>query len=245
MCIGDVHGRTFWKNAVRQEFDNVDKVIFLGDYVDPYPWENITRMDAIRNFEEIVDFASNNKDKVVLLWGNHDTPYVYKRDFYTRVRYDSSHAHKIGEIFRSHMSLFKLAHEENINDKQYLFTHSGLLYEWYENHKDLIGDLTVDNLNRLIKTQPGRKALCEISFYRGGYDEWPSILWGDLHEFGEIIQADKSINENIPWDYQVLGHTQLKDKPVIEKEFACLDCRKAFIIESNGDIKKIEESKNN
>ena len=98
LTIPDIHGRTFWKYAVNQEFDNVDKIIFLGDYMDPYPWENITRMDTIRNFEEIVDFASNNKDKVVLLWGNHDTPYVYKRDFHTRVRYDSSHSNKIGEI---------------------------------------------------------------------------------------------------------------------------------------------------
>ena len=71
LAIGDVHGRTFWKDAVEKHADNVDKIIFLGDYLDPYKWENITRKDAIRNFQEIIDYKSNNKDKVILLLGNH------------------------------------------------------------------------------------------------------------------------------------------------------------------------------
>lgn len=32
LIIPDVHGRTFWKYAI----DKYDKVIFLGDYLDPY-----------------------------------------------------------------------------------------------------------------------------------------------------------------------------------------------------------------
>lgn len=241
LILPDIHARRFWKHAVEQEFDNVDKIIFLGDYLDPYPLEGFTRMDAIRNFEEILDFASKNKDKVVLLLGNHDIPYIYKRDFNTRFRYDSSRAMKIGELFKSHLNLFKLTHEEIINDKQYLFTHSGLHYEWYKNHKDLIGELTADNLNRLIKITPGRKALCERSWYRGGYCTYPSFVWGDLYEFQEEIQEGKKINENIPWDYQIFGHTQLKDKPVIKEDFACLDCRKAFILTDENEIIEVKE----
>ena len=71
LIIPDIHGRTFWKDAVSQYEDKVEKIIFLGDYLDPYLDEGITRKDAIRNFEEIIDYKINNSDKVVLLLGNH------------------------------------------------------------------------------------------------------------------------------------------------------------------------------
>jgi predicted phosphodiesterase len=58
LIIPDIHGRTFWKETIEKHKDEVDKIIFLGDYLDPYPWENITRKDAIRNLEEIINFIS-------------------------------------------------------------------------------------------------------------------------------------------------------------------------------------------
>ena len=118
LCIGDIHGRTFWKKAVEDNIDKVDKIIFIGDYLDPYPFEGITRKNAIRNFQEIIDFKSENKDKVILLLGNHDCPYIDKRNFDSRSRYDSSNAYHIEEMFRSHRSLFQMAYEELINDKK-------------------------------------------------------------------------------------------------------------------------------
>jgi predicted phosphodiesterase len=54
LIIPDVHGRTFWKKAIEKHKDEVNKIIFLGDYLDPYPWEGITRKEAIRNFQEII-----------------------------------------------------------------------------------------------------------------------------------------------------------------------------------------------
>ena len=35
--IGDVHGRTNWKQIIDKEKD-ADKFIFFGDYFDPYDW---------------------------------------------------------------------------------------------------------------------------------------------------------------------------------------------------------------
>lgn len=71
LILPDIHGRPFWKKAVEKYKNEVDKIVFLGDYLDPYVWEGITRKNAIRNFEEIIDYKINNKDKVVLLLGNH------------------------------------------------------------------------------------------------------------------------------------------------------------------------------
>jgi hypothetical protein len=36
LAIPDVHGRIFWKGPVKKYMAAVDKVIFLGDYLDPY-----------------------------------------------------------------------------------------------------------------------------------------------------------------------------------------------------------------
>ena len=41
LIIPDVHGRTFWHYA-KDHVDEYDKIIFLGDYLDPYRYEGIT-----------------------------------------------------------------------------------------------------------------------------------------------------------------------------------------------------------
>ena len=70
LVIPDVHGRRFWKKPC-ENIDNYDKVIFLGDYLDPYGFEGITVDDAIENFKEIIDFKKKNSEKVIMLLGNH------------------------------------------------------------------------------------------------------------------------------------------------------------------------------
>ena len=35
----DIHGEIFWKEPVLKYIEQVDKIIFLGDYLDPYPEE--------------------------------------------------------------------------------------------------------------------------------------------------------------------------------------------------------------
>ena len=40
LVIPDVHGRIFWKEPVKKYMDAVDRVVFLGDYLDPYEDED-------------------------------------------------------------------------------------------------------------------------------------------------------------------------------------------------------------
>ena len=57
LLIPDIHGRIFWKEAIeyysKEKYPNL-VIVFLGDYVDPYDFEGITRKDAIDNFKEII-----------------------------------------------------------------------------------------------------------------------------------------------------------------------------------------------
>lgn len=79
LIIPDVHGRPFWRKA-KEKINSVDKVVFLGDYLDPYGYEGITRENAIEEFKEIIQFKVDNPDKVILLLGNHDCAYCYDFD---------------------------------------------------------------------------------------------------------------------------------------------------------------------
>ena len=73
LIIPDVHGRDFWKEAV--DNNKYDKIIFLGDYADPYDFEGITDEVTIENLKSIIAYKQQNPNKVILLLGNHDLHY--------------------------------------------------------------------------------------------------------------------------------------------------------------------------
>ena len=39
LVIGDIHCRKFWRQCINNNIEKVEKVVFLGDYLDPYPDE--------------------------------------------------------------------------------------------------------------------------------------------------------------------------------------------------------------
>ena len=88
IIIPDVHGRRFWRDAIQS--DDYDKVIFLGDYLDPYPDEGIGPFTAQEGLERILLYHDEHPDKVVLLLGNHDLHYLneHYRDLSMSCRYN-------------------------------------------------------------------------------------------------------------------------------------------------------------
>ena len=44
------------------------------------------------------------------------------------------------------------------------------------------------------------------------------------------------MRERLPNVYQVFGHTQQESELVITEQYACLDCRRAFLLTSKGNI---------
>lgn len=237
LIIPDVHGREFWKEPLLEHIDEYDKVIFLGDYVDPYPDEGITRRKATSILDEIIEIKKKYQDKVMLLLGNHDLHYIYIRIFGPKVRYSSSHAWSIRRRFRENIELFKLCHEEIINGKRYLFSHAGLMKSWYERYNREIGDLTESNINKLLNNNAGMIPLSEISRYRSRWGGmFGSIVWSDLDE--KIDNKSEAVVP--PYDYQIFGHTWQEDnKPYITDNWACLDTENAYVINDKGEIKQV------
>lgn len=225
----DIHGRTFWADHI-DENDKYDKIVFLGDYLDVYSYEGITKREAIDNFKLIIDYKREHMDKVVLLIGNHDLPYIWEHGF-TEVRHDTKNHKEIHNLFRQNIELFQLAWDTTINGTRYLFTHSGLLKEWLDAHSDVLSTPSASDLNSLMDDGKIPYILDEISPYRGGYHNFGSFVWGDVREFS--AQKDKIANI-----YQIFGHTQLESMPIILDDFACLDVRTSFVLTDDGEIKK-------
>nr|MBP7472756.1 metallophosphoesterase [Prevotella sp.] len=222
LIIPDVHGRHFWRKAIEE--NEAEKIIFLGDYMDPYPSDNISTKDAFDNFKDIIDFAMSHRKMVVLLYGNHDLHYISKTflKYAGASNYDKEWAHEIRNMFLEHKKLFQLSWEAVSNNNRILFSHAGISSVWYRVNKSIIGDLTVKNLNNLLSSEEGIETLCQVGISNGGYSPSGSMVWADV---------DEMINfKNIPGVYQVFGHSLLDGQPVIMNTFACLDCMRPFLL---------------
>lgn len=245
LVIPDVHGRDFWREPVKYVLENTDAhIVFLGDYLDCYPHEFEHGFDfkehAIANFNEIISLKKENKDRITLLIGNHDSGYRFDLSI-CDCRTDYKNFERIKNIFEINKNLFQLADEAYINGKHYIFTHAGI-HKGYVNYafadeKDTIKeDNIVDFFNNAYNEEEPRviKSLGMYDYYRGwgGYD-YGSLVWADLHSWAEFDG----------YGYQIFGHTQLKHGcgGIIEENFAMLDSAQAFIINDLGEIKPFEE----
>lgn len=222
LIIPDVHGRIFWRQALKEK--QYKHVIFLGDYVDPYPQEGIYPDEAKNELVDIITYARENRDTTTLLLGNHDMH--YKSDLFNRLAEGTRYAYFLqkilGPLFNDNDDLFQLAYEADFEDTHCLFTHAGVSSVWYESHKEIVGELNAENLNRLAKSDDGIRAISDVGRARGGFAKVGGILWADLDE----VNYATPIKEG----YQIFGHTQHMDGPTINKNVACLDCRKAFLL---------------
>ena len=259
IIIPDIHGRTFWKDAVRDREN--EKIIFLGDYLDPYPdeglpegkhrtYEEVAKMQlsAIQNLNEIIEFKKAHMDSVILLIGNHDAGYMFNDTGICKSRHDHTHHETIYHIFRDNFDLFQIAHEEFINDKRYIFSHAGLSKEWMIDAHDYFGyEINLDNIvdvaNQLFKEKNSMFIynLGDIDSARSRYsfDPYGSVVWADVSEWlYEYTGGQKLTN----YAFQVFGHTQLIDKPLITKDIACLDTRRGFLINDEGIICELDDT---
>lgn len=244
LIFPDIHGRTFWEKPIKYK-DKFDHIIFLGDYFDPYPNEVITPKEAVENFKNILQsFTEEELDgvsgKVEFLLGNHDTHYIIpEAPISSRYCKDLGIKKDIVNLLKHLQSRHQLTLNTWITIKNitYLFTHAGINKKWFDNNPNLC-DINTPGLIKQHEVSNNWENITCIGGIRGGYGAG-GPLWDDVREF--INQPKFS-----PY-YQIFGHTQLNDwvnkdkvkemnkgKDVNCEDFACLDCRQAFVINENG-----------
>lgn len=213
LIVPDVHGRAFWHRAM-ELVDQVDQIVFLGDYLDPYSHEGISFDLALEEFNKILEFKKEYPELVTLLVGNHDMHYIIE-DFMDCSRRNTAMLDQLHKLYNSNLDLFNLIRIED----DWLFSHAGVYKGWMDKY-----EFTLEDLN--LKTFLGSHwpALEDLSMYRGGYNFVGSCVWADIRESVK--------NELFPGYKQVVGHTQLNDKPYIVDKIACVDVRRCFILDT-------------
>lgn len=239
IVLPDIHGRDFWKSAV-ERIDDCDKVVFVGDYFDPYNFEGISVVDAIGNFREILHFVKEHPDKVVMLLGNHDLPYFseqYRALSSYHCRWSRDWHDVISEMFEANRQLFKMAHVED----DVLFTHAGCSTKWLKSiHAEpaSLSDL-VEKLNSLPSTEKGLRQLYMVSRHRGGWNKAGSCVWADVDE---LVHTPMDLHIDGKAVKQVFGHTLQVDydregnivsgPPVTTSTIKMLDTRCAYLLDT-------------
>lgn len=236
LVIPDIHGRSFWKNAVANALPG-EKIIFLGDYLDPYYDETdpfthtlLTPAGAFENFKEILAFKKDHAEDVVLLLGNHDTEYCFGTK---ACREDEERWDMIRSLFLDNIHLFGFGYYATVKGVTYTFSHAAILEGWARKNAEILGECkspteVIDRVNALAAAE-----LCEIldqyGWYRGGIYKYGSMVWADVRECNDLGWHQDDV-------YQVFGHTQSEEE-MIDVEYAMLDCHHAFRIDE-----QLEES---
>ena len=207
LVIPDVHGCNAWENNVKNNIDNVDKVVFLGDYFDSFNKEE-KGLAALDNFNNIIELKKNNKDKVDILLGNHDV-----ENYLAGTRcsgYQESMYFQYNEVLLKNLDLFDIG----VTYDGWTFSHAGYSSSWvawvieclkfnYPNLLDICyenGELSpVSFSNKLLHNTDYRLLVysyLDISGY--GDNKFQTPLW---------IRPEALI-KNMFYEKQVVGHTE-------------------------------------
>lgn len=241
IIIPDVHGRTFWKDAVKGREN--EEIIFLGDYVDPYGYEGIMPEDGILALEDIIKFKQDHPNNVHLLLGNHDAGYIWES--VCSARRSKKYYGDISHLFTSNLKNFDLVYKKEINGKKYLFSHAPVHKIWIDKFIDYLGaKIDYDNIDFFLNNALHCEAYSDaVETFLGMYSyfrsyigpDYGSSIWADVREMSEELphrEEDKKLGY-----YQIFGHTQLENEPIVEKDFACLDVRRYFELTDEGILK--------
>lgn len=250
MVIPDVHGRIFWKEPVKKYLDIVDRVVFLGDYLDPYEGEDGLADDIFENMMEIIALKQSNMEKVVLLKGNHDQHYISElfEIMAGGTRMDQQNWNKYHQTFMKYKDLFRIAHYEQVGKMPYVFSHAGLTLYWLKKVNEKVWHLfdskisvtdpeIIERINLLDDEGRGQEMLAVIGSYRSDFGEKTgSVLWADIEEHA-IPNAPKAYGLNKV--FQVFGHSMLIEgcDKIEYDNFCMIDSQQCFMIDSENKKK--------
>jgi predicted phosphodiesterase len=199
--FGDLHGTEKWQTLLDT---SVDKIIFLGDYVDSHG-ERISDKQIVNNLCDLLLLKIDYADKVVLLWGNHDVAY-FQPDVFScsGSRIYCSYGTAIHELLETNQELFQAAYQQ----KNFLFTHAGLTRRFWRETLRAAGDNYAAALNRAFLKNCSLFNLA--SHYRGGGGDYGSIFWADKREFIDENTDLPKLENWLSGLIQVVGHQPVK-----------------------------------
>jgi predicted phosphodiesterase len=193
--IADVHGSQKWKQIIELEKGNVDRFVFLGDYMNR-KYSGATLEEQFANLKEIV--AASETIPMDLLVGNHDAYH------FGGVRCDGESTSKeVRNYFNSLIASGKL--KVTVTYGAILFSHAGVSAVWMKEQ----GIKKIEMINERFKEDP-----LIIDFVMGedfephGDNPYQSPVW--IRPKSLLAAAVKKFD-------QVVGHTPVEKTAILSR----------------------------
>jgi hypothetical protein len=235
VVIGDVHGRSLWKLIVNQE--NPDRVIFIGDYFDSF---EISGVEQIQNFKEIIEYKEKSGKEVITLIGNHDHHYYPEVGYTGTSGYQSRIAPSITQVIDENRQHLQIAYSFD----EFLFTHAGVSPTFMDGEfgeEGWVKDNVVELLNDLFKYKPKSFDFNGTDPY--GDNTYQTPIWIRPKS---LMAVNKKHDKGLKKKYiQVVGHTQVKKLDLVGAEksaggrYYLIDCQETtgeYLVIQDGEL---------
>jgi hypothetical protein len=236
VVIGDVHGRSLWKLIVNQEQD-ADRIIFIGDYFDSF---EISGVEQIQNFKEIIEYKEKSGKEVIMLIGNHDHHYFPEVGYTGTSGYQSRIAPSINQVIDENRQHLQIAYSFD----EFLFAHAGVSPTFMDGEfgeEGWVEDNVVELLNDLFKYKPKSFDFNGTDPY--GDNTYQTPLWIRPRS---LMAVNKKHDKGLKKKYiQIVGHTQVKKLDLVGSQktaggrYYLIDCQETtgeYLIISNGEL---------
>ncbi|GHU81365.1 hypothetical protein FACS189468_3800 [Spirochaetia bacterium] len=185
LAIGDIHGRNYWKQYLKENFS---EFYILGDYFDS---PVIPFSKQYRNFIEIVK-TTRRDSRIKLCLGNHDYHYLEKINNERYSGFQGADWFVIQEILEENIELLKIVY---VTADNYIISHAGLSAPFMDKMK-ILGVKAIEEINDAFTKD--RTILNFDGNDIHGDDITQSPIW---------IRPDSLCTAPIAGYNQIVGHT--------------------------------------
>jgi hypothetical protein len=189
MAIGDIHGRTYWKNYLDKDFT---EFYILGDYFDSYAG---SFAKEYKNFTEICEEARKDP-RLKLCLGNHDYHYLSGISPQRYSRFQNNHYRAINEILENNMDMLKVIYT---SDDNYIISHAGLSNTFLKKMRGA-GVKNIEDINAAFTHDR------DILTFNGS-----NIYGDDVSQSPVWIRPRSLLSDPVPDFNQIVGHTQFPE----------------------------------
>ena len=205
LFLGDIHGRPYWKNII--EWEQPDKVVFLGDYVTTHDEISVTQQ--IRNLKDILDYKDSDSGNVIMLRGHHDLD---------ALAYDWAKCYPSAEWLWPRMGLGTILGNRFLESTQWCYVFENNGEKWVASHAGISMPwlLEIVNSDENIKFQSlkdiNKYAPTPLFGFNGdrydmcGTSPQQSLTW---------IRPRTLLKHAIPHWNQIVAHTPTETIPVL------------------------------
>lgn len=209
LTVGDSHGCRNPLIIARQNLNNFDKIIFLGDFFDH---DDGSFEEQKKIFTEVMQLKHAYPEKIIVLLGNHDANYILPE----MAKWQPEHETEIQNLILKNINKIDLTYLE----KCWLFSHAGVSEVWFYNQliadgyssepalllKNKFNKTYSDNFNNRIHSKDfSILKFCGTSGYGDEITQNP--MW---------IRPDSLMLSALPDFNQVVGHSAVEPEDRIQ-----------------------------